>query len=341
MGLFRLASPKLLRSMATGTHFPGPPPRISGLGLALVLGAALVPQPVSAQEARGEVAATPSAATALASTPSPAMSPAPSAVAAPTPSAAVTAAPTATAANPWAATFELYGFLPWIQSTTTVRDLETHAALGPGQVINLLQSAFSLRGSVEKDRLGLMVDVLYSQLGANPSKSGPRGLLNLDTDLTAINGFYDLALRWRFGDREVAIGRPGRWSVVPYAGMRMVQARLDVGAQVTRNGPFSLGPERLASLDHTWIQPVVGTQASLFLSPRLRLFARGDIGGFGLAGAEDLSGNAQVGFGYAVGNNTDLNLSWRYQGLRWSNGTASNGLTLDENGVELGVKFFF
>jgi hypothetical protein len=123
--------------------------------------------------------------------------------------------------------------------------------------------------------------------------------------------------------------------------MRMVQARLDVGAQLTRNGPFSLGPERLASLDHTWIQPVVGTQASLFLSPRLRLFARGDIGGFGLAGAEDLSGNAQVGFGYAVGNNTDLNLSWRYQGLRWSNGTASNGLTLDENGVELGVKFFF
>lgn len=261
----------------------------------------------------------------------------------PVPTAAAAAAATAapTAANPWAATFELYGFLPWIQSTTTIRDLETDAALGPGQVINLLQSAFSFRGSVEKDRLGLMVDVLYSQLGASPSKSGPRGLLNLDTDLTVINGFYDLALRWRFGDREVAIGRPGRWSVVPYAGMRMVQARLDVGAQVTRNGPFSLGPERLASLDHTWIQPVVGTQASLFLSPRLRLFARGDIGGFGLAGAEDLSGNAQVGFGYAVGNNTDLNLSWRYQGLRWSNGTASNGLTLDENGVELGVKFFF
>jgi hypothetical protein len=235
----------------------------------------------------------------------------------------------------------LYGFLPWIQSTTTIRDFETDAALGPGQVINFLQSAFSLRGSVEKDRLGLMVDVLYSQLGASPSKSGLRGRVNLDTDLTAINGFYDLALRWRLGDREVAIGRPGRWSVVPYAGLRMVQARLDVGAQVTRNGPFSLGPERLATLDHTWVQPVVGTQASLFLSPRLRLFARGDIGGFGLAGAEDLSGNAQVGFGYAVGNNTDLNLSWRYQGLRWSNGTASNGLTLDENGVEMGVKFFF
>ena len=288
--------------MATRSHCLGPLLRSSGLGVALVLGAALMSQSVAAQEAKGDVAA----------------------------------------ANPWAATFELYGFLPWIQSTTTIRDLDTQAALGPGQVINVLQSAFSFRGSAEKDQLGLLFDVAYNQLGANPSRSGPRGLVNLDTDLTATSGLYDLAMRWRFGDRESAIGQPGRWSVIPYAGMRLVQARLDVAAQITRFAPFSLGSERLGSLDHTWVQPMVGTQASIFLSPRLRLFARGDIGGFGLAGAEDLSGNAQVGFGYAVGNNTDLNLSWRYQGLRWSNGAErSNGFSLDENGVEVGVKFFF
>lgn len=283
-------------------------------------------QPVVAQEAMGEVSATPS--------PVPTSTPSPSPATTPTPSPA--------AVNPWAATFELYGFLPWIQSTTTIRDLDTDAALGPGQVINLLQSAFSFRGSAEKEHLGLLFDVAYNQLGANPSRSGPRGLVNLDTELTALTGIYDLALRWRFGDRESAIGQPGRWSVIPYAGMRMVQARLDVAAQITRFAPLSLGPERLGSLDHNWVQPMVGTQASLFLSPRLRLFARGDIGGFGLAGAEDLSGNAQVGFGYAVGNNTDLNLSWRYQGLRWSNGAErSNGFNLSENGVEVGVKFFF
>lgn len=312
--------------MATRSHFPGPPPRTSGLGFALVLGAALMTQPLAAQEAIGDSAATPS--------------PVPDST--PSPSPATTPTPPAAAAKPWAATFELYGFLPWIQSTTTIRDFDTEAALGPGQVINVLQSAFSFRGSAEKDQLGLLFDVAYNQLGANPSRSGPRGLVNLDTDLTALSGIYDLAMRWRFGDRESAIGQPGRWSVIPYAGMRLVQARLDVAAQITRFAPFSVGKERLGSLDHTWVQPMVGTQASLFLSPRLRLFARGDIGGFGLAGAEDLSGNAQVGFGYAVGNNTDLNLSWRYQGLRWSNGAErSNGFNLDQNGVEMGVKFFF
>lgn len=290
--------------MASRSRLPGPLNWTVGFGLALTVASALGTQPVAAQVAEDAAGAT--------------------------------------AAKPWAATLELYGFLPWIQSTTTIRDLETDAALGPGQLLKALQGTYSFRGSVEKERLGLLLDVAYNQLGDEPSRSGPRGLVKLDTDLSSITGVYDLALRWRFGDRESAISRPGRWSVIPYAGMRMVKTRLDVAAQLTRNGPFSLGVERLGSLDRTWVQPVLGTQATMFLSPRLRLFARGDIGGFGLAGAEDLSGNAQVGLGYAVGNNTDLNVSWRYQGLRWSNGAErSNGLSLDQNGVEMGVKFFF
>jgi hypothetical protein len=292
--------------MASSSWLSGPLPQAAGLGLALA--SALMALPVAAQQvAQG-----------------------------------VQGAPAAAAAKPWAGTLELYGFLPWIQSTTSIRDFDTEAALGLGQVLNALQSTYSFRGSVEKDRLGMLMDVSYNQLGAQPSRSGPRGLMSLDTDLSAITGVYDLALRWRFGDRESAISRPGRWSVIPYAGMRLVQTRLDVAAALSRNGPFSLGVQRLGSLDQTWVQPLLGTQATLFLSPRLRLFARGDIGGFGLAGGEDLSGNAQVGVGYAVGNNTDLNLSWRYQGLRWSNGAErSNGFSLDENGFEMGVKFFF
>ena len=298
--------------MDSSSRLSSPLSRSASAGLSLVLAYALGPQPVAAQVA-DQVADHGAG---------------------------------ATATKPWAATLELYGFLPWIQSTTTIRDLDTEAALGPGQVLNVLQAAYSFRGSVEKERLGLLLDVAYNQLGAEPSRSGPRGLVNLDTDLSAITGVYDLALRWRFGDRESAISQPGRWTVIPYAGMRMVKARLDVTAQLTHGGPLSvplgLGVERVGSLDRSWVQPVLGTQASVFLSPRLRLFARGDIGGFGLAGAEDLSGNAQVGLGYAVGNNTDLNLSWRYQGLRWSNGAErSNGFSLDENGIEMGVKFFF
>lgn len=89
-------------------------------------------------------------------------------------------------------------------------------------------------------------------------------------------------------------------------------------------------------------QPLIGTQAMVFLTPRLRLFARGDLGGFGVNNSEDYSANAQVGMGYAVGNNTQLNLSWRYMHLGGTNDQSpENAYSINQNGVELGAKFFF
>lgn len=261
------------------------------------------------------------------------------------PSSTVTApaAPSsASPASPWAGTVELYGFLPTLNSTVTVRGFEVDSELTPGQLLNHLQSAFSARASIEKERLGLLVDVAYNQLGNESARSTPQGRLTGRAEITAINGIYDVALRWRLGKRESAIGTAGQGWLIPYAGLRVVQARLDVAAQLQGNGPLQSSLQRQGTLDRTWGQPLVGLQGSVFVAPRLRLFARGDMGGFGLAGAEDWSANAQAGVGYAIGNSTDLNLSWRYQGVRWNNGAErSNGFSTDLNGVELGLKVYF
>ena len=129
--------------------------------------------------------------------------------------------------------------------------------------------------------------------------------------------------------------------MIPYAGIRLIDGDLNLAASLQGpRGRTLIDAER--SFGRTWVQPLVGTQASVFLSPRLRAFARADVGGFGLAGQQDLSGNAQVGLGYAIGDNTDLNLSWRYMGLKWNNGDdRSNGFSTNLNGLEVGVKFFF
>jgi opacity protein-like surface antigen len=80
----------------------------------------------------------------------------------------------------------------------------------------------------------------------------------------------------------------------------------------------------------------------VFLSPRLRLFARADLGGFGVNNSNDYSWNAQAGLGYAIGNSTQLNLSWRYLHLGGSNDqNPENAYNIDQNGIEAGVKFFF
>jgi predicted porin len=249
-------------------------------------------------------------------------------------------------AEPWRSSVELYGPVPLrLDTTTTVvtqnnRSVTTEAVLNLGQVLDNLQWITAVRGSVEKGRWGVLTDLNYTKLGQEDGATTPNGLLTGRASVNVSQGIYDLAVRYRFGEPEAAVGTPGQFSLIPYAGIRVIDAQMDVAAQVDLGNILSV--QRQGNFGRTWAQPLLGTQASLFLSPRLRAFARADIGGFGLGGAKDLSGNAQIGLGYAVGNSTDLNVSWRYFGLDYNNGdNPDSGFSSYQNGLEIGLKFFF
>ena len=249
-------------------------------------------------------------------------------------------------AEPWRSSVELYGPVPLrLDTTTTVvtqnnRSVTTEAVLNLGQVLDNLQWITAVRGSVEKGRWGVLTDLSYTELGQEDGATTPNGLLTGRASVNVSQGIYDLAVRYRFGEPEAAVGTPGQFSLIPYAGIRVIDAQMDVAAQVDLGNILSI--QRQGNFGRTWAQPLLGTQASLFLSPRLRAFARADIGGFGLGGAKDISGNAQIGLGYAVGNSTDLNVSWRYFGLDYNNGdNPDSGFSSYQNGLEIGLKFFF
>jgi hypothetical protein len=209
-----------------------------------------------------------------------------------------------------------------------------------GDVLSHLDWTSSLRGSVEQGRIGLLTDLSYTKLGAENARTTPRGLLTGRAKLAVTEGIYDLAVRYRFGEPEAAVGTPGQFSLIPYAGVRVIDAQLDTEVEISRNGQN--GFLRDGNFGRTWAQPLLGTQATVFLAPRLRAFARADIGGFGLSGRRDLSGNAQVGLGYAIGNSTDLNISWRYLGIEYDNDKSPrSGFKITQNGIEIGLKFFF
>jgi hypothetical protein len=245
--------------------------------------------------------------------------------------------------SPWRATVELYGFAPLrTTGTSTVRGFEADVDTSLSTLIPLIETVGSVRGSVEQGRFGLRTDLSYVQIGEQITRTGPRGLLTGRVDQTSIQGVYDVAFRYRIGAAETAIGTPGALSVIPYAGMRLVKSQLDLAAVIEGTGPLRLRLRKEGSWRRTWTQPLLGTEASLFLTPGLRAFARADIGGLGLAGEEDLSGNAQAGLGLALGASTQLDLSWRYFGLRYNNGAdRETGLNTRQNGFELGLKVFF
>ena len=193
-------------------------------------------------------------------------------------------------------------------------------------------------GEVERER-GSLARRLASRLAAR--RQGPDTIQRtFRTTIDAEQGIYDLALRYRLGARESAIAEPGTVTVIPYAGIRLLDVSLDIASEL--RGSQGQGRAVARSWGSPVVQPLLGSQAQLFVSPRLRLFVRGDAAGFGVSGADSFSGNAQAGLGYAVGNSTQLDVSWRYLHLAANNGKdPANAYVIGQNGVELGVKFFF
>jgi hypothetical protein len=243
----------------------------------------------------------------------------------------------------WAATMDLYGFMPLrTTGTITIRGLEAESDTSLREVLDVLQFAASGRGSLEYGRIGVMADLSYVDLAdRSATLVGEQKQYRASSQVRTTQGTYDLALRYRFGERESAMGRPGRYSIIPYAGVRLIDPQLTLTAQLedTRGNTLI---EASRSYGNLWVQPLLGTQATVFLSPRLRAFARADLGGFGLSHEKDLSGNAQVGLGYAIGNSTVMNVSWRYSFLEGNDGAErDSGVTSYQNGVEMGLKFFF
>jgi len=166
---------------------------------------------------------------------------------------------------PRSGTVELYGFAPLRTiGTTTIRGQEAEVDQDLGQILDILRFAASARGSIEKNLVGLQADLWYTNLGDSAaSLVGPRQLFTTTADVGQTLGIYDVALRYRFGERESAIGKPGAYSVIPYAGIRLIDGRLNLAA--TLDGPFGrtlLEPSR--NLQRTWVQPLVGTQANGF-----------------------------------------------------------------------------
>lgn len=241
----------------------------------------------------------------------------------------------------WSGSAELYLHAVLRQFTTaTANGFQGRTQLPPGELYKLLEFLASARGSVEYGRIGLLVDGAYLRVGRQVSTNFAGGLFSGVGKISASMGVYDLAMRYRFGRHESDDSQTGTGTFTPYAGVRIVSLWADVDAEVT--GPFGYDMKDQGEVQRTWAQPLVGLSGSIVVLPNLRVFARADAGGFGLAGLQDFSGNAQVGLGYALFPSLRTNVSWRYRRLAWkSRELPANGFSNDQNGIEMGLKFLF
>ena len=278
----------------------------------------------------------------------------------------------------WRVYLDLYAFLPPItNSTSTIEGNTTQVDLPLSDVIKSIDEALTLKAQVEYGRLGVLAAINYATLSASTSKSSffetQNPLKNrlgitsplrtrsiriqgdLDVDVDANQTIFDLAMRYRAGAVQKPRMEKGSASFLGLVGARFIDANLSTdfnikgkaditveGVKVSKSNSRELERSSNASWGNTWVQPMVGMFGTYAISEDWQAFAYLDAGGFGLSGSQDLSGTAQAGIAYALGNSAQISLSYKYFGIAYfEGGSENNGYSSYQSGVNLGLRWLF
>ena len=276
----------------------------------------------------------------------------------------------------WRVYLDLYAFLvPTTYSTTEINGNKSKAALSISDVIDTIDEALTFKAQVEYGRFGFMAGVYHGSLSDSQSASFYKETNNplrnqlgvpaylrdrtlrvkgdLDLDVDANQTVVDLAFRYRGGAIQKPRMEKGSSSFIGLLGARIIDANINTSWTLDREASLTVEGRRVSkeytrelqkssgeSYGNTWVQPLIGVFGTYAISEDWQAFAYLDAGGFGLSGEQDLSGTAQAGIAYALGNSAQISLSYKYFGLDYAGG-GGNSYSVDQSGVNLGLRWLF
>ena len=276
----------------------------------------------------------------------------------------------------WRVYLDLYAFLvPTTYSTTEINGNKSKAALPLSDVIDTIDEALTFKAQVEYGRLGFMAGVYHGSLSDSQSASFYKETNNplrnqlgvpaylrdrtlrvkgdLDLDVEANQTIVDLAFRYRGGAIQKPRMEKGSSSFLGVVGARIIDANIRTNLALKKKATVSVQGQNLSreftreleessnsNYGNTWVQPMLGVFGTYAISEDWQAFAYLDAGGFGLSGEQDLSGTAQAGIAYALGNSAQISLSYKYFGLDYAGG-GGNSYSVDQSGVNLGLRWLF
>jgi hypothetical protein len=100
-----------------------------------------------------------------------------------------------------------------------------------------------------------------------------------------------------------------------------------------------LGTSFRYEAEEQWVDPVLGLRLGIDLCERLRLRVQGDIGGFGIGSASDLSWTAEAGLTVRITRHWEAEIAWLAAGLDRDRGQGS--IDTIQHGPKAGITYRF
>jgi hypothetical protein len=238
---------------------------------------------------------------------------------------------------------------PYIWATSadidaaTINGRSASAELDFNDLFDLLDFAGFARIEARKGRLGFFFDATYADLGAEGDfkpQIGPITFPTIEIESDFRQASLDLGVTYRFyipsGEKKKRL-----W-IEPLGGLRYAYLKQEIDISKAP-GPVIGALGRTLGDEEEWFEPFIGARIGVNLTPKLTFIARGDIGGFGLDDASDLTWNFLAGFDYKPWQSVSIKIGYRIYDIDYEKGDGNDEFGLDAqlHGPAAGVTFYF
>jgi len=238
----------------------------------------------------------------------------------------------------WDFQFTPYFWLADLDGDSTLSGITGSADLDFSELWDFVDFGASGRLEACKGRWGFFLDGSYLDLGADYTAS--LGPAVIDTEVDLRQTIVDIGLAYRLIQEPV--GRDGDQSLTleSLGGVRYEYLKQEAELNVIA-GPFAAGTT--IGGDEEWVEPFVGARLTWGITKTFAAAIRGDIGGFGIGSASDLTWNLLAGVDWQFRKNMSLKAGYRILDIDYErgSGTSTFGLDAQMKGPILGLSIYF
>ena len=222
----------------------------------------------------------------------------------------------------WEFTLAPYLWMTSLRADVDVGPVSATADACFSDLLEHMDMGAQLRFEGRRGHWGFYLDGTYMSLGGDArARIGPFRVRGLDVDGEFTQAWLDFGGMYRFGERgrsfDIMLG--GRYTYI--------------GADI------SIGPFLDVDESDDFVSPVVGGRWEYALSDKWALSLAGDVGGFGVGDAADLTFGVTGLLGYRVSDHSTLVVGYRYYNSDYS--TSDLDLDIQLHGPVVGMAFQF
>jgi hypothetical protein len=222
-----------------------------------------------------------------------------------------------------------------IEGDVTVKGVSSEVDASFSDILDNLDFATQLHLEAARGRWGLFLDPTYIKLSADGDVPTIVGDVDVDVDteewLVEFGGFYRL-YEGTCSKKEMPL-----WFDVMAGGRYFY-----VDNEIDIDGPLGFVDINVDD-SQDWVDPIVGARIQGYLTKKLVVSLRGDVGGFDMGNTSDFAWNVVASVGYELSERMTLLFCYRFLDVDYDDGSGNDrfeyDVQMDGPAIALSIKF--